>query len=389
MKGCVLIAILVIAAASAACGDDGDVTSTAGPTVSTPSPTAIPTPSATPVVIGGVEAQPLTIGGVAELPADVAVIIETGCYKCGAPPSGFIRVYRDSSGKFRRDTMLSADLLAFEPRAVQSDGGTIREEPPYMTGRAFSTDAWQAVVGVCTHGSCIEMGESPSADAQTTLFRTQDGGVTWQEWATVQGGALPLAMSDEGVLLARFSAERPERTYELFPGPKPVEPPESHAGWPMMLSDGELLWPTDDGRILRGDGSIFLDVGGDPSHEYQVVGLTTDPAGETLLFGLYESHFDGEFRERFFLFTTDGEGNVQRALSVDFLPWLGAWLGPDLFLGNADIPADQLGAVGLPALSGPMPVLLDIGAGVAHPIVEPFADPDFPTGRNFVVGVQR
>jgi hypothetical protein len=205
----------------------------------------------------------------------------------------------------------------------------------------------------------------------------------------VDGGASPVAISGDGVLLARYGAAAPR--FETFPGGEAVEPAEGAAAfaWPVTVPDGELLWPTDDGRVLRSDGSVFLDIGGDPSREYRVISLTSDPAGENLLFALVESSTTPEFLERFFLFTTDSHGNVQRALSVDFLPWLGAWLGPDLFLGNADIPGDRLSAARLPALTGPMPVLLDIGAGVARPIVQPFADPDFPTGRNFLVGIRR
>lgn len=388
-----LVALALLLAACAA-EEGGRPTATpATPAVTAtpaaPEPSPAVEPSVTPVVIGGVEAQPLTIGDVAQLPANVAVIVETGCYNCGAPPSGFLRVYRNSSGRFRRDTLLAADSLALGPRAVQSDGGAVRGEPLYMTGRAFSTDAWQAVVGVCTRGSCIELGESPSADAETTLFRSQDGGVTWQEWATIQGSALPLAMGDEGVLLAHFSAERPESMYELVPGREPVEPPESDVGWPMMLPDGELLWPTDDGRILNSDGSTFLDVGTDTALVYQFSTLVSDPDGDELLFMMIERSVAGSVVERNFLFTTDREGRVMRAFSTEFLPWLGAWVGPDLFLGNVDIPADQAIAAGLPELTGPMPVLLDLEAGVAHPIIEPFSDPDFPQGRNFLKHVQR
>jgi hypothetical protein len=382
MRKAVLLLTGLVIVALAAC-EAGEVAPT------NPTPPRAETPSPTPLQsIGGVPVEPLEIGEQVEFPDDMAILVETGCYNCDGPARSLLRVYRSAAGEFSHDTLVAVEQFGLEPREVQTDGA-VREEQPYFTGYVLSPDALQAVVGVCSAGNCIDVGGPPSADAQTTLFRSQDGGGTWERWGALDGGVSPVAIRGDGVLLARYGAAASR--FEMFPGGEAVEPSEGAASfaWPVAVPDGELLWPTADGRILRSDGSVFVDLGGDPGREYQVISLTTDPAGETLLFGLYESHFDGEFLERFFLFTTDGEGNVQRAFSVDFLPWLGAWLESDIFLGNADIPTDRLRAAGLPALSGPMPVLLDIGAGVARPIVEPFADPDFPQGRNFLVGVQR
>ncbi len=382
-----LLALPLTVVALAAC-EAGEVAPTATMTPS-PMPPPIETPSPTPLQsIGGVPVEPLEIGEQVEFPDDVALLIETGCYNCDGPAESLLRVSRNADGEFSRDTLLVVEQFGVGPREVQSNG-SVREEQPYFTGYVLSPDALQAVVGVCSAGNCIDVGAPPSADARTTLFRSQDGGETWERWGALDGSVSPVAIRGDGVLLARYGAAA--LRFEMFPGGEAVEPAEGAAAfaWPVAVPDGELLWPTADGRVLPSDGNLFLDIGGDPSREYQVISLTTDPAGENLLFALVERSTTPEFLERFFLFTTDKGGNVQHALSVDFLPWLGAWLGPDLFLGNADIAADRLSAAGVPALNGPMPVLLDIGAGVAHPIVEPFSDPDFPQGRNFLVGVQR
>jgi hypothetical protein len=382
-----LLALTALVIVALAACEAGEVAPTATPPTDL-TPSRAETPSSLPLQsIGGVPVEPLEIGEQVEFPDDVALLIETGCYNCDGPTEGLLRVYRSAAGEFNRDTLLAVEQLGLGPREVQSNG-SVQEEQPYFTEYVFSPDALQAVVGVCTAGMCLDVGGPPSADAQTTLFRSGDGGVTWEQLTKLEGAAFPLAIRLDGVVAARFDTW-PQFAYEIYPTGEAVEAPADVSGWPVPLPDGEILWPTADGRILRSDGSVFLNIGGDPSREYQVTSLTTDPAGENLLFALVEVSTTPDFRESFFLFTTDSDGNVQRALSVDFLPWLGAWLGPDLFLGNADIPADQLGALGLPALTGPMPVLLDIGAGVARPITEPFADPDFPTGRNFLVEVQR
>ena len=290
--------------------------------------------------IGGVPVEPLEIGEPAEFPDDVALIVETGCYGCDGPTSGLLRVYRDAAGSFHRDTLFTVEQLGLGPRLVtDASGGRDRTSRHMSMNYALSADASRAVVGVCTRGFCVELGDEPSADAQTTLFRSLDGGATWEQWGTLDGERRSYRHAGTtDVLLARDEGG-PSR-FEMFPGGEAIEPPADAdaLAWPLALPEGELLWPANDGRLLHSDGSVFVDIGGDPTHEYQVTSLTPAPDGETLLFGLYESSFEGEFLERFYLFTADGSGDVLRAYSVEFLPWLGAALGPGLFIGNTDLP---------------------------------------------------
>ena len=380
----VLLAAVVVALALATCDTGGEDTPTA---TETPSPS--PGASATPAVIGGVPVEPLEVGESADFPEDVALIVETGCYGCDGPTSGLLRVYRDAAGSFHRDTLFTVEQLGLGPRVVTDASGAVTEEPPHVVNYVLSEDASRAVVSVCTRGVCSELGGEPSGDAQATLFRSLDGGAAWEQWGTLDGSAAPIAMQGEEVLLSRYEAGTSR--FEVFPGGEAIEAPAGagSGAWPLALPEGELLWPTNDGRLLYSDGSVFVEIGGDPTHEYQVTSLTPEPWSHTLLFGLYESNFEGEeFLERFYLFTTDGSGHVLRAFSVAFLPWLGAALGPGQFIGNADLAPERIPA-GLRDLGGPAPVLIDVEAGVARPIVAPFSDPDFPKGRDFLVGVQR
>jgi hypothetical protein len=83
------------------------------------------------------------------------------------------------------------EQLGVGPREVQSNG-SVREEQPYFTGYVLSPDALQAVVGVCSAGNCIDVGAPPSADAHTRLFRSQDGGETWERRGVWTGAPAPL-----------------------------------------------------------------------------------------------------------------------------------------------------------------------------------------------------
>ncbi len=387
--GMVAVAI-VLAVAVVACGEAGGGARTATPG-SSPTAAAGPSPTSALRTIGGVAIAPLEFGGEAEFPEGVSAIVETGCYNCDGPATGLIRVSRGPAAGFQRETLLSLEMPGLGPRLVEDAFGVVTEAEPHIVNYAFNADASQAVVGVCTRGFCVELGGEPSADAETTLFRSPDGGETWEEWGVLAGSAGPLALSPGGALLTRWEADGGGVRFEMYPSGEAVAAPAGSdpLRWPLALPGGELLWSASDGRLLRSDGSVFLDLGGDPDHEYQVTTLVADPAGETLLFGLYESHFEGEFLERFFLFTTDGNGRVGRVFSTDFLPWLGAFLAPGLFLGNADVQGVRDATAGLTALSGPVPVIIDLEAGVAHPVFEPFSEPDFPKGRNFLVAAQR
>jgi len=387
------VPLVGVAFALAACnaGGGGLSTPTAEPS---PAPTASPAQAPTPTpglrTIGGVLVVSMRIAEPAGFPEGAALIVETGCYSCDGPASGLLRVYRDAAGAFHRDTIFAVEQLGLGPRLVADAQGAVTEEAPHMVGYALSADASRAVVGVCTRGFCVDIGAPPSADAQTTLFHSTDGGATWQQWGTVDGSAVPVAVAGAGAVIARPEGGL-SPSYEAFPaGGEDVEVPEEAGalGRPAAMPDGELLWLTDDGRALRSDGSPFVEIGGNPDHEYQVMDAVSTPDGNSGLFSLYERTRTGELHEWFYLFTTDGSGKVLRAYSVEFLPWLGASLAAGRFLGNADVPSERTPAA-LRALGGPMPVLIDIEAGVVRPIVEAFSDPDFPKGRDFVVGVQR
>ena len=197
-----------------------------------------------------------------ELPEDVALIIETGCYQCDGPPTGLYRLYRDASGE-------AADRRALYPRGLGAPAATVATteeasvDESYITGLALSDDASQIVAGVCTRGYCGGLG-FPTADAQTTLYRSSDGGVTWTQFGLFDGGGWVTAITNDGVVVSGpyGPEEQPAPKFTLFPSGEPVQLPPGPTGyWPLTLPGGELAWRTEDGRLLRSDGSDVLPLG--------------------------------------------------------------------------------------------------------------------------------
>src|SRR3990172_2416214 len=105
-----LVAALVLAA-TLACSDPVPVSETATPTATVgaaPTPTSSPRPGEALLreLLDGVEIRALTPREPAAGSQDLPPIVETGCTQCGAPTTGFVRVYRDPSGGVRVDPLL-------------------------------------------------------------------------------------------------------------------------------------------------------------------------------------------------------------------------------------------------------------------------------------------
>jgi len=216
------IAVLILLIAAACSNDETQPAPTA--TIGTLTPLATPTPTATaaPEVLNGVEVMPLQIGEEAEVPDDVALIVEATCQPCDGPSSGLHLVYRDASGQVRMNDLFGETLDLLPP--AMSTPAAIGPIGPYIHGLALDGDASEIVVDVCTRGRCVWIDES-SPDAQSTLYRSTDGGVTWEEFGVLDGSYYVEALAKEGLLLN--SPYQPENgwkpKYKLFPSGEPLE----------------------------------------------------------------------------------------------------------------------------------------------------------------------
>jgi len=199
---------------------------TAEERASTPSPTPGLTPASAPAPrldASPIPAQPapevppeLRVAGRIPLPADLALVLEGGCFGCDGPPTGLNRVYRQPSGSLRYEFLTTAERL---PSSIQ--------DQRYQSFTRFLVTESIVQAGTCAYGDCSWRPE----DAREWVFESSDGGVTW----TPRGQRDLMTVAVQAPLGA-FSQRRPLR-----------------------LPDAQLLWPSEDGAsILRADGSRFL-----------------------------------------------------------------------------------------------------------------------------------
>jgi hypothetical protein len=139
---------------------------------------------------------PLKIGPEIEIPRDLALIVHTGIPGSQSNPESLARVYRDSAGHLRTDTLVT----------IQSLGLPTGSQGAYFTGFAADDDGSAIIVQACTSGSCfIGGGGQISADAKSAIYESIDGGVTWSQLLNLNGVAFLIDVLADGRLIARLT----------------------------------------------------------------------------------------------------------------------------------------------------------------------------------------
>lgn len=405
MRGFLSVLLLgfpaLLLAVAAACSDRVPLPATLTPSESpvattftgqrtpVPSPTPGQTPVGTPAILAGLDVQPLRFGAEAQIPQGLALILEMGCWGCDGPTTGFIRVYRDTSGKVRVDQLLAMDAPWLPRRIFTTKEGTLAEDEPYVTGFAMAGDASDMVVSVCVKEWCGSGGmDAWSPGSVTKLLRSTDGGVTWAEMGELHMGGFVVDLSGDGrVLVGTWEQEGGPAVFRVFPELEPVQAPGPIGKvWPRFIHEGEVIWQDwDEGKLLRSDGSVFLELGpsgyagrpfpiGPGASSYGLAWSSGGTAGAWLsivMGGRFTTTFSTEF------------------LLLAAAPAAGA-IPPGMFVGNIGVREDQLQAP-LPSgrfFLGILPALIDTNLGVVHAITDPFLREDWTGGRSIVQAVQ-
>lgn len=276
-------------------------------------------------------------------------------------PTRIDRATFDQSGVVHVETLLEAQELGWRQ---------------FLTV-AVTADGTVMVVTQCTRGDCALMGSTPSADAQTTLVRSVDGGQTWKVWAILDGTYSAIQFVGDDLLLSRFigveqtsQGGRARRTYSRYPSGDPVEEPAGSYGSPPFITrpGGEILWQSgiESGVFLRSDGSraIKLDVARWDKASIAAVLRFEDGRWATVLVGPGCERADGRPGECVALFRPDGSLAAAYAGAPHIYDLV---RGARLIVGSA-------GFLGLAAIRGPdaVPSTIDLAAGEIRPIADPF-----------------
>ena len=374
-----------------ACSGDAANDASPTPTASRTSAPIVDTPTAGPSATGAPPAD-ITIGDAVDFPDNVALIVETGCWQCDGPATGFVRVYRRPDGSIAQDILFTVDQLN-----LPDDGDNAE---PSILDFEIKHDASEIVVAVCVTGFCGGLGPAaPGAAAK--LYRSTDGGVTWAEWADWPLDHWMIGLVADGVLAGHWTnipqkPEDPDTTpssqweYDavVLPEGRLIEQPAAADPevWPVVTELGEVWWPADNGRLLRGDGSVALTLPGRVTYASNPIGLPKS--------GIAVSWYPGGVGGRLLSFYHSGlveADELEYDTTLSGITHAGP-LDPKsgTLYGNIEAYSAVV-PLPTPLGFGLVPALIDVHTFTAHPIVSPFLDGTsiLPNGRNRIVAVQR
>lgn len=351
-------------------GDSADPGDSAGPGANPGSPNPGSTPGVTPNTTGevvmGVDVVKVTIAQPTAPGGGTAYIIEKGCWQCDGQPTAYERVVVDANGDTRVEEIFSA-------------------QSGYIIGGRFDPAGEEHYISVCSQGYCGGVGEM-SADAQSTIYRSTDGGTTWDVVKSFDGSAVIGAHTAQGPLV--FIQEenyQPSRVESLTTG-EAINPPSP--GYQPYASRGlGFAWVSPDYKtLLLPDGSPLIsgDLGGHKFQDSAFQFISLLPSGDAALVSWWHGdapatlvNYAGIVRN----------GQLERVFELGEMVLVGAWLSPELAVGNMAMEAPAGSAV--PGGMASQPVVFNVVTGEVTPL-ELYGPlfTDKYAGRNQVVGVE-
>jgi hypothetical protein len=355
--------VVLFTALAASCGGDdspvGGAPSTTALTSSTvtPEPFGSVVPATSPTVIAGAHAP--TFGDDAPFPADVALIVETGCWQCDGGATGLVRLYRDPTGSLRIDR-LSDGIGNFLSFGAATDGSRIS-------------------ASICASGDCSDVSQ-PAEPPVIETATSEDGGITW---SPLPLNGVALLLRDRTVIRTPPFDGGTSGRYHAYPsGVEIARPPLSDPNSePFALSREELRWlSADDRALIREDASVsyILDQDG-------AAGIARNARIErALLFddsSMFLTIVPGGFTagDRYLALTASNDWRIRSLLVWSGGFYLGGALSRSTVIANVTLPAPSYAF---------LPALIDMETFTVRPIREPFGmEAPFKSGRNFILAV--
>ncbi|MBE0611929.1 MAG: hypothetical protein IH609_21295 [Dehalococcoidia bacterium] len=352
-------------------GDTADPGDSAGPGTNPGNSPGTGNPGTPPLnttgeVVMGVNVVKVTIAHPSLPGTGATYIIEKGCWQCDGQPTAYERVVVDANG----DTTVEEIFTA---------------PSGYILGGRFDPAGTEHYISVCSQGYCGGVGPM-SADARSTIYRSTDGGTTWEVVKSFAGSAVIGAHTAQGALV--FIQEenyQPSRVESLTTGAA-VNPPA--AGFqPYSYRGPGFAWVSPDYKtLLLADGSPLIsgDLGGHKYADSSFQFHSMLPSGDGALVSWWHGdspatlvNYAGIVRN----------GQLERVFELGEMVLVGAWLSPELAVGNMAMEAPAGSAV--PGGMASQPVVFNVVTGEITPL-ELYGPlfTDKYTGRNQVVGVQ-
>jgi hypothetical protein len=293
-----------------------------------------------------------------------------------------------------QEPLLDPATLGIPGRQFTDQNGNALEYLPFITGYAISQDGWEMIATICVRGTCAPEGLSSwSADSQTGLFRSLDGGITWTETERLNFGASVFALLPDGRALLNTYDSKDSASVRAYPGLAELNFPVGLGYWGgsvVVLADGQLVLRNDHGVPIRSDGHPLVAI---PPTESATV-ITDFVIDRDRLDGLALVSGIGTR----YLVPFDSNGAIGRgafALGGESVVWSG---NPDRFgvqlvnegliLANASVPSSEPPPPGQSPIFDYRPVGIDFQRGVMH-LLRQFSGPEYRTGRNHIVAAQR
>ncbi|MGE3074584.1 MAG: LuxR C-terminal-related transcriptional regulator [Dehalococcoidia bacterium] len=334
LGGVVVVSAMVIIALREAGGDETEHggsgvedSATPGPTtVPTSVPTTVATPPPTGEVINGVSVKALTFTQPGVFPVPMSAIIEKGCYQCDGPTSAIERVTLDANGK------------PFVEQLFKPSNG-------YISSTYFESASGPHYLTVCSRGYCGGVGEI-SDDAQSTLYRSTDGGVTWQPLETYDGSVTVATVTKQGPLLrfTKLANGAYVETYQVYGNSTVIRPP---AGSHTAYAGREIIGWQKDGtnEIVNFDGTPLVTI---PDVDSTYPPRIADVLGSGEFLITWQAGPSPEKQSIYFGVLKNGAlTSIYAAGTSTAIAW--DWLNQGIAFGNVTLP-DSPGAPLYPAM---------------------------------------